>query len=69
MTDNISDAVQLLRIAADQDENKCIDSQLDEQQTIESKSPTRAELKAQLEAEYLTPSKTFGPEWLNKFQR
>lgn len=72
MTQDVSGAVELLRIAAEQDNNQpegCIDSVLQEPQPLKRERPTQAEIKARLEEEYLTPPTAFGPEWLDKFQR
>ena len=67
MDPKLLEAVWRLRIKSEDGED-CIDAPLHEQRPQKRKRPSPAELKKQLEDEFLTPPTAFSLEWLNKVQ-
>ena len=71
MSREVLDAVERLRIstnAAKDSAEVSNDERLHESRPRKRQRPSAGELKAQLEADFLNPSTTFEPEWLNKLQ-
>jgi antiviral helicase SKI2 len=78
MVDSLSSSLAELRLKADQFTAADFDAQLVEQENnpsteqILSRKRVRQsvdEIKSELENEFLTPSPTFSPDWLNRLQR
>ncbi|QKX54813.1 uncharacterized protein TRUGW13939_01902 [Talaromyces rugulosus] len=78
MVDSLSSSLAELRLKADQFTAADFDAQLVEQENnppteqIRSRKRVRQsvdEIKSELENEFLTPSPTFSPDWLNRLQR
>jgi antiviral helicase SKI2 len=78
MVDSLSSSFAELRLKADQFTAADFDAQLVEQEnnppTEQIRLRKRArksvdEIKSELENEFLTPSPTFSPDWLNRLQR
>ena len=68
MNKDLLESVERLRIASDKGMD-CIDDRLETPRLRQQKRQSPDELKAKLEADFLTSPTIFGPEWLNKFQR
>lgn len=72
MNKDLLKAVERLRVASednDESDEACIDARLHEARPRKAPRPSPDELKAKLEADFLTSPTAFGPEWLNRFQR
>jgi antiviral helicase SKI2 len=61
--------VHLSNAALQNKEDDWIDQILDEQRPRKRAKQDPEELKRELEQKFLTPSKTFSTEWLNKLQQ
>ncbi|OQO10549.1 hypothetical protein B0A48_03847 [Cryoendolithus antarcticus] len=67
MDDSLTSAFERLRVGADKIES--IDSILDDPKPRTRLRRTPDEVKQQLEIDFLTPSTSFSPQWLNKLQQ
>ncbi|KXX72911.1 Antiviral helicase SKI2 [Madurella mycetomatis] len=69
MASDLSDAMQRLHVDGGDASFDVIDGLLDKKVTRAPRKHDADELRAGLEAEYLSPSTTFSTEWLNKLQQ
>ena len=67
MSEALSAALEDLRAHSDK-ENQDIDAYLFDHRARKRARLSDADLKTQLEEEFLKPSYKFGPEWLNRLQ-
>jgi antiviral helicase SKI2 len=66
----LASALENLQLSAADTADDWIDNILEEQQRPRKRiKQDPEELKRELEKKYLTPSKSFSPEWLNKLQQ
>ena len=69
MTD-LASALEKLHLSAAETADDWIDRALEEQQRPRKRiKPDQEDLKRELEQKYLTPSRSFSSEWLNKLQQ
>lgn len=68
MTDDISDTLEKLKLAS-QNVDFNIDDILDQEKPRKRVRKSPEEVKAKLEKEFLTPSTTFSPAWLDRIQQ
>lgn len=69
MTSDLLRAVGELVIQAEELGEESIDDKLSRQRPQTGGKGDRDTLKRDLESDFLTPSTSFGPEWLNKLQQ
>lgn len=71
MTSELLEAVEKVRIDADEGilGEECIDDVLHNQRPKKRTKRDREALKRELEKQFLTPPRSFGPEWLNRLQQ
>lgn len=78
MVDSLSSSLAELRLNADQFTAADFEARLVDQEENVTTEPIRSrkrvrqsadEIKSELENEFLTPSSTFSPDWLNRLQR
>lgn len=69
MTDSISEALERLQLYEKSAGDDPIDDILSKPTSHRQRMRDPEELKAHLEAKYLSPSQTFSDEWLNKLQQ
>ena len=67
---DLANALEKLQLSATDTADDWIDQILEEQQHPRKRiKQDQEKLKRELEEKYLTPSKTFSTEWLNKLQQ
>ena len=67
---DLVNALEKLRLSAADTADDWIDHVLEEQQQPRKRmKQDQEELKRELEQKFLTPSKSFSPEWLNRLQQ
>ena len=67
MTDTLADSLERLHLASENQE--CIDEILDEAKPRKRVRISPEAIKANLERDFLTPSTTFSPAWLDRLQQ
>lgn len=67
MADDLAQSLEKLHIASQN--QHCIDDILDEAKPRKRQRPSPESLKANLEKDFLTPSTTFDPAWLDRLQQ
>lgn len=70
MGEDLRRALEEIRFATESTSNDdIVDSKLHEQKLRQKLRPSQDEIRKELEAEFLTPSKVFSSEWLNQLQQ